>query len=94
MTASGQLSRPPAGTFVTAYGQSLVSVVISVGRKLDTGAPLTGTDEHDPADFTAMNEVGLPVIPAESHIARAHSRNRSETILRRPYNYDDTPQAT
>ena len=28
MTASGQLSRPPAGTFVTAYGQSLVSVVI------------------------------------------------------------------
>lgn len=27
MTASGQLSRPPAGTFVTAYGQSLVSVV-------------------------------------------------------------------
>ncbi|MCT2275836.1 Dyp-type peroxidase, partial [Dietzia cinnamea] len=65
---------------------------LSVGRKLDTGAPLTGTDEHDPADFTAMNEVGLPVIPAESHIARAHSRNRSETILRRPYNYDDTPQ--
>ncbi|MCD2264398.1 Dyp-type peroxidase [Dietzia aurantiaca] len=65
---------------------------LSVGRKLDSGAPLTGTVEHDPADFTAMNEVGLTVIPAESHIARAHSSNRSETILRRPYNYDDTPQ--
>lgn len=28
LTVSGQLSRPPAGTFVTAYGQSLVSVVM------------------------------------------------------------------
>lgn len=65
---------------------------LSVGRKLDSGAPLTGAVEHDPADFEAMNNVGLTVIPAESHIARAHSRNRTETILRRPYNYDDTPE--
>lgn len=65
---------------------------LSVGRKLDSGAPLTGTAEHDPADFEAMNDVGLTVIPAESHIARARPRHRSETILRRPYNYDDAPQ--
>ena len=33
MTASGQLSRPPAGTLVTAYGQSLVSAVTPATRE-------------------------------------------------------------
>jgi dye decolorizing peroxidase len=33
----------------------------------------------------------LTVIPTESHIARARPRIRAETILRRPYNYDDVP---
>lgn len=65
---------------------------LSVGRRLDTGAPLTGTDEHDPPDFEAVDEVGLPVIPPESHIARARQRNRGEAMLRRPYNYDDPPE--
>ncbi|MBB0967519.1 Dyp-type peroxidase [Dietzia aerolata] len=66
---------------------------LSVGRTLDTGAPLTGTAEHDPADFEAVDEVGLPVIPPESHIARARQRDRGEAMLRRPYNYDDPPEA-
>ena len=65
---------------------------LSVGRRLDTGAPLTGTAEHDPADFEALDEVGLPVIPPESHIARARQRHRGEAMLRRPYNYDDPPE--
>ncbi|TCW23445.1 Dyp-type peroxidase [Dietzia cinnamea] len=65
---------------------------LSVGRRLDTGAPLTGTAEHDPPDFDAIDEVGLPVIPPESHIARARQRNRGEAMLRRPYNYDDPPE--
>lgn len=65
---------------------------LSVGRTLDTGAPLTGTAEHDPADFEAVDELGLPVIPEESHIARARQRNRGEAMLRRPYNYDDPPE--
>ena len=65
---------------------------LSVGRKLDTGAPLTGTDEHDPADFEALDDTGLPVIPPESHMARARQRHRSEAMLRRPYNYDDPPE--
>ena len=65
---------------------------LSVGRTLDTGAPLTGTAEHDPADFEAVDEVGLPVIPPESHMARARQRNRGEAMLRRPYNYDDPPE--
>lgn len=65
---------------------------LSVGRTLDTGAPLTGTAEHDPADFEAVDDLGLPVIPEESHIARARQRNRGEAMLRRPYNYDDPPE--
>ncbi|MEW1937714.1 Dyp-type peroxidase [Dietzia maris] len=65
---------------------------LSVGRRLDTGAPLTGAHEHDPADFEAVDSTGLPVIPPESHIARARQRNRGEAMLRRPYNYDDPPE--
>ncbi|MFL0578935.1 Dyp-type peroxidase [Dietzia sp. 179-F 9C3 NHS] len=67
---------------------------LSVGRTLDTGAPLTGTEEHDAADFEAIDEIGLPVIPHESHIARARQRDRSEAMLRRPYNYDDPPEGS
>ena len=65
---------------------------LSVGRKLDTGAPLTGSAEHDPPDFEEIDHTGLPVIPPESHIARARQRNRGEAMLRRPYNYDDPPE--
>lgn len=65
---------------------------LSVGRRLDTGAPLTGQHEHDPPDFEAIDETGLPVIPPESHIARARQRHRGEAMLRRPYNYDDPPE--
>lgn len=65
---------------------------LSVGRRLDTGAPLTGEAEHDPADFEAIDEIGLPVIPSESHMARARQLNRGEAMLRRPYNYDDPPE--
>ena len=65
---------------------------LSVGRRLASGAPLTGVAEHDPADFEAIDDVGLPVIPPESHIARARQRDRGEAMLRRPYNYDDPPE--
>ena len=63
---------------------------LAVGRRLDSGAPLTGSAERDPADFGAVDANGLPVIPTESHMARAHARDRSEVFLRRPYNYDDS----
>ena len=62
---------------------------LSIGRRLADGSPLTGHAEHDPADFAAVDDTGLPVIPTESHMARAHQRTRDEVILRRPYNYDD-----
>ena len=62
---------------------------LAVGRTLSNGAPLTGTEEHDDADFEATDRYGIPVIPPESHIARARPRTADEQFLRRGYNYDD-----
>ncbi|MGV9799020.1 Dyp-type peroxidase [Mycobacterium sp. NPDC003449] len=63
----------------------------TVGRRLDTGAPLTGERETDAPDF-GMSHNGIPVIPENSHIALAHHRTDRERFLRRPYNYDDPPE--
>ncbi|MBS43794.1 MAG: peroxidase [Nocardioides sp.] len=60
---------------------------LAVGRRLDTGAPLTGTAEHDEPDFDAVDDNGLKVIDAASHIARARSDDPAERFLRRGYNY-------
>ncbi|HEX6970380.1 MAG TPA: Dyp-type peroxidase [Micromonosporaceae bacterium] len=64
-----------------------------IGRRLDNGAPLTGRKEHDPPDFTATDEHGLPVIPEFAHIRRAHVGDERLRILRRSYNYDLPPAA-
>lgn len=66
----------------------------SVGRTLRTGAPLTGTAEHDEPDFTATTELGFPVIPEFSHLRRARSDDPAERIFRRAYNYDQPPSGT
>lgn len=66
---------------------------LSTGRTLDTGAPLTGSNEFDAPDFTATRG-GIPVIPASSHIARSHRLNENEQFLRRAYNYDEPPEAS
>lgn len=63
----------------------------AVGRKLDTGAPLTGEKEHDAPDFHAVTDRGFPVIDKASHMRRAVSTHPRERILRRPFNYDDAP---
>jgi len=63
------------------------------GRRLDTGAPLTGTKEHDEPDFSAVDDVGLPVMPDFSHVTRAHVSDERLRILRRPYSYDGEPDA-
>lgn len=65
---------------------------LAVGRRLDTGAPLTGDLETDPVDITAMRD-GIPVIPPNAHVALAHPHQPGERFLRRPYNFDDTPPA-
>ncbi|MBQ1049494.1 Dyp-type peroxidase [Micromonospora sp. C51] len=66
---------------------------LAVGRRLDTGAPLTGTREHDEPDFAALGPDGLTVIPDFSHLTRAHVTDDRFRILRRPYNYDGVPAA-
>ncbi|GED96527.1 Dyp-type peroxidase [Gordonia crocea] len=63
---------------------------LTMGRRQDNGAPLTGTSEHDEPDFTRTRE-GIPIIPANAHIARAHARTPAERFLRQAYNYDDPP---
>ncbi|GAA2153067.1 hypothetical protein GCM10009826_11950 [Humibacillus xanthopallidus] len=63
----------------------------AVGRRLDTGAPLTGTRAGDPPDLSAVDRLGFPVIDAASHMRRAMPAQPHERILRRPYAYDDTP---
>ncbi|PRC44148.1 peroxidase [Mycobacterium sp. ITM-2017-0098] len=63
---------------------------LTVGRRLDTGAPLTGQREFDEPDLSAMQN-GITVIPPNSHVALARHRSDDERFLRRGYNYDDPP---
>uniref|UniRef100_UPI0007A563A7 Dyp-type peroxidase n=1 Tax=Nocardia kruczakiae TaxID=261477 RepID=UPI0007A563A7 len=64
---------------------------LTVGRRIATGAPLTGARESDDPDFAAVDAHGIPVIPPSAHIARAHHSSDGERFLRRGYNYDDAP---
>ncbi|SDG16280.1 dye decolorizing peroxidase [Sinosporangium album] len=66
-----------------------VAKEFSVGRRLDTGAPLTGRAELDPPDFTRLNSLGFPVISEFSHVRRAHVADAGMRIFRRAYNYDE-----
>ncbi|PRY20797.1 Dyp-type peroxidase [Pseudosporangium ferrugineum] len=65
----------------------------ATGRRLATGAPLSGQDEHDEPDFAALDPSGLPAMPDFSHVTRAHVTDPALKILRRPYNYDGVPDA-
>ncbi|WP_198955284.1 Dyp-type peroxidase [Kineosporia sp. R_H_3] len=64
-----------------------------LGRRLDTGAPLTGTDESDLADLDAVDEQGFPVIDDTAHIRLAKARTPAEVMLRRGFNFDAGPGA-
>jgi dye decolorizing peroxidase len=61
----------------------------AIGRRIDSGAPLTGGDEFDVPDFTATKANGLTVIPDYAHMRRAHNDDPAERFLRRPFNYDE-----
>ena len=65
----------------------------AVGRRLSSGAPLSGTREHDEPDFAALDAAGLPAMPDFAHVTRAHVTDPALKILRRPYNYDGVPDA-
>ncbi len=61
------------------------------GRSKYSGAPLTGTDEHDTPNFGAVDAAtGSPTIPANAHIRlAAHEENNGLRILRRGYSFTD-----
>ncbi|WP_346149788.1 Dyp-type peroxidase [Nonomuraea recticatena] len=61
----------------------------SIGRRRDTGAPLSGGHEFTPPDFGRTGPDGEPVIPPDSHLALV----RDIPMLRRSYNYDYAFQA-
>lgn len=64
----------------------------AIGRNLTNGAPLTGTQERDPADLAATDDLGFTIIAPYAHIRRAAAQKRVEQILRRGYNYDEPVQ--
>jgi len=66
----------------------------AIGRRLDSGAPLTGTLEQDAPDFGALTALGLPVISPIAHIARARVADPTQRIFRRGYNYEFTSSTT
>ena len=62
----------------------------AIGRFKVSGAPLTGTHEHDPIDFAATGTHGLPVIPFGAHVRVASPQaNGGVKILRRGYGFTD-----
>lgn len=65
----------------------------AVGRRLDTGAPLTGTAEHDEPDFDAVTPLGFPVIAEYAHMRRLRSPDTAQRILRRTYNFEQAPRS-
>ncbi|AZA13715.1 Dyp-type peroxidase [Corynebacterium choanae] len=64
------------------------------GRKLDSGAPLTGKKETDTPDYEARDSYGLPVIDPTSHMARATNPadKPNQKLRRRAYSYDLPPE--
>lgn len=62
-----------------------------VGRKLGSGAPLTGEDEHDEPDFDALGPTGFPIIADIAHVRRARTNDSDEAMFRRSFNYDEQP---
>jgi deferrochelatase/peroxidase EfeB len=60
------------------------------GRTRLEGAPLSGGVEHSQVDFAALDSLGNPLIPVDSHVRIAHSSNFNNVgMLRRPFNYNN-----
>jgi dye decolorizing peroxidase len=65
-----------------------------IGRRRDTGAPLTGGGERSPADFGATTADGSPVIPVDAHMRlAAPAANEGAAMLRRGFSYVDGDEA-
>jgi dye decolorizing peroxidase len=67
----------------------------AVGRKLSTGAPLTGTVEHDELDLEARDADGRLVIAQNAHARLSHhTENDGRRIFRKGLNYVHDTGAT
>jgi deferrochelatase/peroxidase EfeB len=65
-----------------------------IGRRRDTGAPLSGGVERTPADFGARDASGAPVIAPTAHMRlAAPAFNEGAAMLRRPFSYTDGDEA-
>ncbi len=64
----------------------------AIGRRLDTGAPVTGGPVDAAPDLEAVDELGFHRIDDAAHLRRAHATAPHERFLRRPYSYDDPPE--
>ena len=61
-----------------------------VGRTKDTGAPLSGGQEHDQPDFEMPGSNDTPVIAPDAHVRIVHPDfNQGARMLRRGYNFVD-----
>jgi deferrochelatase/peroxidase EfeB len=61
-----------------------------IGRYKQSGAPLTGLQEHDPVELSAKRADGTPVIAVDAHIrVAAPSENNDARLLRRGYSFAD-----
>lgn len=61
-----------------------------IGRRKDTGGPLTGGTETTPVDLAARGHDGSPVIPATAHVrVAAPETNGGAAMLRRSFSYHD-----
>ncbi|GAA1439379.1 Dyp-type peroxidase [Nocardiopsis tropica] len=64
-----------------------------IGRRKDTGAPLSGGEERTEPDFDARGDDGIHLIAPDAHVRMAHpDTNLGTTMLRRGYSYDDGPR--
>jgi deferrochelatase/peroxidase EfeB len=62
----------------------------TIGRRKESGAPLSGEREYDPVDLGAKNPNGEPAIPESAHVRLATPRNNGgQRILRRGYSYSE-----
>ncbi|QOR71075.1 Dyp-type peroxidase [Ruania alkalisoli] len=66
----------------------------AIGRRRDTGAPLSGGETMSEIDLFAKSPDGQPMIPASAHARRAHPANIGRPLmLRRSYSFD-TPDGS